>query len=1156
MLTPVDRKQKGRGVEFRALGPLEVVRRGDTLDLGPRKQRSLLALLLVHADEVVLTERILEALWGSDAAGKEKALWVHVSRLRSALEPDRVGRGASDVLLREGGGYRLVVDPVRYDVARFEQLTDEGRALRGSDPAGAAELLAQALELWRGPAFDEFRYDSFAQTEIARLDEARVVALEDRIDADLARGLAGELVTEIEVVRQEHPLRERPVGQQMLALYRSGRAADALRVFDRFRRAIGEELGIDPSPALRRLEEQILLHDERLQRRPAAGEPSAWQPEVANPFKGLRPFSEDDAADFFGRDALVAELLRRLSSGQRLVTVVGASGSGKSSVVRAGLIPAVRKGGLAGSESWVTAQMVPGSHPFAELEAALLRATFDPPASLADQLHDDGAGLLRAVLRVLPDDSARLLLVIDQVEELFTLVDDEDVRRRFLSNLVVALDDPHGRLAVVLTLRADFYGDTLQHPEFGARIGDGVVNVTPLTPEELEAAATEPASRAGMSFEPALLGQLLSDVSSRPGALPLFQYTLTELFDRRAGDTLLGATYRSMGGVQGALSRHAADLYGQLTPQQQAAARQLFLRLVAVTEHDVDTRRRVRAAEILSLDVDAVTMQEVIAVFGRHRLLSFDMDPLTGAPTVEVAHEALVTAWPELRDWVEHSRDDLRRHARFTVALREWELAGNDAGYLLTGSRLTEYEQWAEDTSISLTTPERAFLDASVARRDADAQSEAQRRQEKAELGRRARRRLWALITSFVVLGGIAVALTFAVLADQPRATVAFFGIPETNAFDANIAAGLERAAREFDIRYQQVTPLVDGRREFAELVASDPDLLITTSGVALAEQDVIREHPDVMFAVIDSPIEAPNVAGVTFAEEQGAFLAGAAAAMKSEVGTVGYVGGLRTDALERFRAGYEAGARHVDPDVEIVATYIERPFAGVAGFFLDPFNRPDLARQYAEMLYERADVVFHAASQSGFGIFDAAVEQSEEQDRHLWAIGVDNDQWQQATPSQRDHVLTSMIKRSDVAAYRFVRQLLNGALEAGTQHLDLSDDVMDISTSGNGLTNPMIDRLQRLKADIAEGRITVPRSPTGELVTFDRLPAGFDEAFADMTEQQIVQYFRRWLLPTYPQATRAACARGTMQQCGQLMLDHLGEWRATTGEPPQTSRR
>ncbi len=653
-----------------------------------------------------------------------------------------------------------------------------------------------------------------------------------------------------------------------------------------------------------------------------------------------------------------------------------------------------------------------------------------------------------------------------------------------------------------------------------------MVNVTPLTAEELEDAAVEPARRVEIPFEPALLGQLLSDVGSQPAALPLFQYTLTELFDRRAGDLLLVSTYRAMGGVQGALRRRAAELHDQLTAEQQDAARQLFLRLVSVTEHDEYTRRRVPASDILALDVDAVTIEEVIAVFGRQRLLAFDADPLTGAPTVEVAHEALLTVWPRLRQWIEDSRDDLRRHASFAVALRERELAGHDADYLLGGARLAEYEQWAETSAMKLTTDERAFVDASTASRDDAARAEARRQRQEAELGRRARRRLWALIASFVVLGGVAVILASAILAGRTRATVAFFGFRADNAFEANIAAGLDRAVRELNIELVEVEPAVDVNRQLRELAATSPDMIVAAEAMFFLAQDVMAEYPDVKFGVIEGTFDAPNATGVSFATEQGAFLAGAAAALKSGAG----VGGQRFERLERFRAGFEAGARHVDPDVEILATYIEEPFAGATGFFLEPFNRPDLGRRRAGVLYERADVVFHAASESGFGVFDAAVEQSEGQGRHPWAIGVDNNQWLQATPPQRDHVLTSMIKRADIAAYALVRQLVDGQFEPGLLEMDLSDDVMDFSTRGGGLTDAMIARLNQLKAEIAAGRITVPKRPRGDLLVLDRVPDGFDEAFADLSEREILEYFDRWLFPTYPDppstpATAGRCA-------------------------------
>ena len=207
------------------------------------------------------------------------------------------------------------------------------------------------------------------------------------------------------------------------------------------------------------------------------------------------------------------------------------------------------------------------------MEAALLRSTIDAPDSLAAQLEDETLGLLRAVsCACCPTTASRLVLVIDQFEELFTLVEDETERRRFLANLVAALDDPHGRMVVILTLRADSYHRPLGYAEFAARLASNVVNVLPLTSDELESAAQEPAARTGVSLEPALLAELLADVIGEPGALPIFQYALTELFDRRDGDVLTVAAYRAMGGVRGALSRRADDLYHRLTLEEQEAA--------------------------------------------------------------------------------------------------------------------------------------------------------------------------------------------------------------------------------------------------------------------------------------------------------------------------------------------------------------------------------------------------------------------------------------------------------------------------------------------------------------------------------------------------------------------------------------------------------
>ena len=435
-------------MELRLLGSIEVIDDGKPIDLGPRKQRALLCLLALHANRVVTTDRILEELWGEEAAGKENALWVAISRLRSALEPDRGGHGESTVLLTRDHGYVLQVDVESIDVTQFESGVKETRRLLQHDPARAVERVDDALMLWRGSPLEEFQHEEFAQVDVARLDDLRLEALELRAEAELRLGRAREQISGLDELHQQHPLRERFVELLMRSLYQAGQQADALRVFDRYRRLVGEELGIDPSPELRRLEEQILLHDSSI--RPSRdGDASTALHEAVNPFKGLRSFGEADAADFFGRDRVVSDVVRRLAGGQRLVALVGASGSGKSSIVRAGVVPAIRKGAIAGSQDWVVAQMIPGSRPLVELEAAMLRSTLDAPESLSEQLNNSDAGLLRAALRILPDNG-RLLLVIDQFEELFTLVDDEAERVAFLDLLAPALDDPRGRVMVVL----------------------------------------------------------------------------------------------------------------------------------------------------------------------------------------------------------------------------------------------------------------------------------------------------------------------------------------------------------------------------------------------------------------------------------------------------------------------------------------------------------------------------------------------------------------------------------------------------------------------------------------------------------------------------------------------------------------------------------
>jgi WD40 repeat protein/class 3 adenylate cyclase len=475
-------------------------------------------------------------------------------------------------------------------------------------------------------------------------------------------------------------------------------------------------------------------------------EPSRDGVDVPNPYKGLRAFQEADAPDFFGREALVERFLGRMAEEGplcRFLAVVGPSGSGKSSVVRAGLVPALRQGRLTGSDRWLVVEMLPGAHPLEELDALLLSVAAKPPATLMDLLREDERGLIRAAKRVLPrDESVELVLLIDQFEEVFTLVEDEPARVHFLESLCAAVSDPRSRVRVIVTLRADFFDRPLLYPDPGELMRQRTVVVLPMSAEELERAIVEPARVARVSLEPELLASIIKDVGEQPGTLPLLQYALTELFERRKSKTMTLVAYQESGGVVGALSRRADEIYGSLSPEEGEAARQLFLRLVTLGEGVEDTRRRVRRVELDALASNKTTMERVIEAFGRYRLLTFDMDPVTKGPTVEVAHEALIRNWGRLREWLDASRADLRTQRKLMGEATEWERSSKDRSYLSTGARLAQFEVLAEGASrpggIALTSEEREYLQASIDERDRQAKAEQERQAKELELARQA----------------------------------------------------------------------------------------------------------------------------------------------------------------------------------------------------------------------------------------------------------------------------------------------------------------------------------------------------------------------------------------------------------------------------------
>ena len=477
--------------------------------------------------------------------------------------------------------------------------------------------------------------------------------------------------------------------------------------------------------------------------------------ERVNPYKGLRAFDEGDSADFFGRDELTRQLLADLRASD-FVAVVGPSGSGKSSLVRAGVVPRLRDEGV------FVATMIPGVRPFEELERALLRISPHSDATLLARLSNSPDGIDRAVRSVLPPEG-RSLIVIDQFEELFTTT-PPDRRDAFLDALAELVDAGTGRVRVVVTVRADFYDRPLSHPRLGSLMRKHTVAVTPLSTEELENAVTGPARRTGIEFDSALVADLVADAATNPGMLPLLQYALTELYANRKGRRIDVSEYQAMGGMSGTLAVRADALFDDLGETNAPAVRRLFTQLVTPGERTDDTRRRVLVSELAGVP------EMVLDVYDRARLLTFDRDPVTREPTIEVAHEALIREWPRLRRWVDDDRENLRSLNHLATTAREWDDGGRDDDDLYRGARLATAVEIRESHFDSLGPLALEFLDASVGARDEAEAEERTRRERELQLERRSARRMRQIVAILTVATLLAGTLSWWALVQQGRA--------------------------------------------------------------------------------------------------------------------------------------------------------------------------------------------------------------------------------------------------------------------------------------------------------------------------------------------------------------------------------------------------
>lgn len=501
------------------------------------------------------------------------------------------------------------------------------------------------------------------------------------------------------------------------------------------------------------------------------------------PFQGLQYYDETDADRFFGREAVVAKIVGRLAN-SCFLTVIGASGSGKSSVVRAGVIPALRRGerlvdgSLPPTDSgrWDIRTFTPGAHPLDALAAILTRESesISAATALRADLAQEAQALTLIARRLLAQNGKkRLMLVIDQFEEIFTQCRQDEERTAFIANLLDALkpaDSPP--VTILLTLRADFYAQLAFQDQLRELVSQNQEFIGAMSREELTRAILQPAALGNWKVQEGLVDVILGDLGSEPGALPLLSHALLETWKRRRGRVLTVSGYTASGGVQGAIAQTAETVFRQrLTPEQQPIARMIFIKLAEIGEGILDTRRRATFSELITRAADPVTIDVVLGILTDARLITTDTLEPGETRTVEVAHEALIREWPTLREWLNQDRDGLILHRQLTEDTNDWIKLERDPGALYRGVRLQQMAEWARTNADLISLSEQEFLDAS--RKIAD--------EEGAQSRRLARARRMQ-----VILGGTAAALV---------AVVAVVILAVNDAFAPRVMTGIFNVA-------------------------------------------------------------------------------------------------------------------------------------------------------------------------------------------------------------------------------------------------------------------------------------------------------------------------------------------------------------------------
>lgn len=543
------------------------------------------------------------------------------------------------------------------------------------------------------------------------------------------------------------PYQEAAHQQVMWALVLNGQRNEALVHYDQFKELLETELGVEPLEQTQAMHARILAGD--LPEIPITTIILRREPRTVGecPYRGLAAFRETDAPFFYGREKFTDRLEQAVKQQSMVAVIVGSSGMGKSSVVYAGLLPRLREDG-----GWLLTDLRPSSQPFQMLASALLPARQGSQSieidELANALQEGEISLFDLTEQVLEKSphNGRLLLFVDQFEELYTLCPEPDLRRRFLEVLLAAVEEGasrrHSPFVLLLTLRADFMGQALTHRPFADALQESSLILGPMNQDELRAAIEKPAQQQGAAFEVGLVPRILDDVGQEPGNLPLLEFALTLLWERLDQGWMTHQAYEEIGRVEGALARYAEEVIDELSQCDQA--QQIFVQLVQPGEGTEDTRRVASRSDL------GEERWGLVQRLADKRLVVTGCDQ-AGTETVEVVHEALIRGWERLRGWMDTDRTFRTWQESLRAVRRGWEASDRDEGALLRGVPLTQAENWLAERGDQLSRGEREFIQASV-----DLNKREQIRREV-----RRRRTIIGLAT------GLVIALILALLAGQ-----------------------------------------------------------------------------------------------------------------------------------------------------------------------------------------------------------------------------------------------------------------------------------------------------------------------------------------------------------------------------------------------------